>query len=136
MTTSGIRRPRSLWEVAAETQTYRDFGAHLKDFLHEFEFARQRKHPVRPMLAKQPPRLAACFAEGNICDAFLAATSDYLSRINGLPTPEWALQDDLVLKVPWFSEEFPSVRMRLLRDTPSAFRDKNLFVFESALHVA
>jgi hypothetical protein len=136
MSPSGIRRPRSLREVAMESQTYQDFGAHLKDFLHEFEFARQRERPLRPMLAKQPPRLAARFAEGNICDAFLAATADYLSRINGLPTPEWALQDDLVLKEPWFSEEFSTVRMRLLRDTPSAFKDKNLFIFASALSVA
>jgi len=37
---------------------------------------------------------------------------------------------------PWFSEPFPQVRMRLLRDTPSAFKDKNVFVFESALQVA
>ena len=136
MSSSGIRRPRSLREVAAESQSYLDFGAHLKDFLHAFEFARQKKHSLRPMLSEQPLRLAARFAEVNVCDAFLAATADYLSRINGLPTPEWALQDDLVLKEPWFSEEFPSVRMRLLRDTPSAFKDKNLFVFDSALRVA
>ena len=135
MSTGGIRRPKSLREVAAETETYADFGAHLKDFLHEFDFARQGGRPLHPFLAEKPPRLAARFPQGNICDAFLAATADYLSRSHGLTTPKWALDEDLVLEEPWFSEEFPSVRMRLLRDTPSAFKDKNLFVFESALSV-
>jgi hypothetical protein len=75
------------------------------------------------------------FPEGKICDAFLAATADYLSRVNGVPTPAWALNEDLVLDQPWFTEEFPQLRLRLLRDTPSAFKDKNPFVFESALSV-
>jgi hypothetical protein len=123
-------------EVAEESATYPDFGANLKDFLHTFHFARQRKESLQPLLAARPPRLSEKFAQGKICDAFLAATADYLSRVNGLPTPEWALEDDLVLEEPWFSEEFPAVRMRLLRDTPSAFKDKNIYVFESALSVA
>lgn len=133
---ASIRRPKSLREVAAQSDTYSEFGHHLKDFLHEFEWARQRQLPLRPMLAEEPPRLAARFREGNICDAFLAATADHLSRVNGLPTPAWALNEDLILREPWFSEEFLTLRLRLLRDTPSAFKDKNLYVFESALSVA
>ena len=58
--------------------------------------------------------------------------------VTSQPNPDtgWALKEELVLEHPWFSEEFPRVRLRLLRDTPSAFKDKNLFVFESALSVA
>ena len=123
-------------EIAEETRSYADFGAHLKDFLHEFEFARQQGRPLLSMLAEEPPRLASRLLQGAVCDAFLAGTADYLSRMNGLMTPEWALQEDLVLAEPWFSEEFPAVRLRLLRDTPSAFKDKNIYVFESALSVA
>jgi hypothetical protein len=136
MNTNPLRRPGSLREVAAESGTYRDFGYNLKDFLHHFEFARQRGQPLEPLLAEEPPRLAERFKEGRICDAFLAGTADYLARAHGLITPAWALKEDLVLEEPWFSEEFPQVRMRLLRDTPSAFKDKNVFVFESALKVA
>lgn len=136
MNTHPVRRPKSLWEVAAETQSYSDFGANLKDFLHEFEFARRKGVSLQPLLAEEPPRLGSRFQQGKICDAFLAATADHLSRVNGIRTPLWALQEDLVLEEPWFSEKFPAVRMRLLRDTPSAFKDKNLFVFESALSVA
>ena len=88
------------------------------------------------MLAEEPIRLASRFGKGEVCDAFLAATADYLSRINRLNTPAWALKEDLVLEHPWFSVEFPEVRLMLLRDTPSAFKDKNLFIFDSALKVA
>ncbi len=131
-----VQRPKSLQEVAAESRTYRDFGLNLKDFLHHFEEIRRQQLPLAPLLSDEPARLTGQFPEGNICDSFLAATADYLSRVNKILTPAWALQEDLVLKEPWFSEEYLSLRMRLLRDTPSAFKDKNIFVFESALSVA
>ena len=60
----------------------------------------------------------------------------YLARVNAIQTPAWALKEDRVLDDPWFSEELPGVRLLLLRDTPSAFKDKNVFVFDSALKVA
>lgn len=88
------------------------------------------------MLTEAPARLTSRFAEGNICDAFLAATADYFARTHGIPTPECALKEDLVLVNPWFSPPYPTVRTRLLRDTPSAFKDKNIFIFEDALTVA
>jgi hypothetical protein len=125
-----------LQEVAHESATYPEFGRNLKDFLHEFAFAKKDAKPLAPLLADRPDRLANRFNEGKVCDAFLAATADYLSRINGLPTPEWALAEDLMLEEPWFSVEFPQMRGFLLRDTPSAFKDKNIFILESALNVA
>jgi hypothetical protein len=128
-----IRRPKSLKEVASESTSYSEFGLNLKDFLHEFHFARRQRRPLDAMFVEIPPRLASRFPEGKICDAFLAATADHLSRVNGLPSPAWALNQELALSEPWFSEPFLTVRMRLLRDTPSAFKDKNIFVFESAL---
>ena len=136
MKPTSIRRPDSLREVAAESETYNDFGSNLKDFLHEFNFHRKGGLPLEPMLAEEPLRLRERFKEGTICDAFLAATADYLSRLNGIPTPPWALREDLVLNEPWFAMDSPRLRGYLLRDTPSAFKDKNLFVFDSALNVA
>lgn len=131
-----IRRPESLREVAAQTGTYEEFGHNLKDFLHTFAFAEKKGESLSPLLAEPPLRLASHFPEGKICDAFLAATADYFARTHGIPTPDWALKEDLVLADPWFSPAFPNVRMRLLRDTPSAFKDKNIFIFENALTVA
>ena len=131
-----FRRPKSLRELAEQAETYRQFGAGMRDFLHEFARAKSLNQPLAPLLAEEPPRLAGRFPEGNICDAFIAATADYLSRKNRIQSPPWSLFEDRVLEHPWFSEEMPEVRMFLLRDSPSAFKDKNLFVNESALAVA
>ena len=128
-----IKRPKSLREVATESSTYEDFGYNLKDFLHTLAFTKRDGRPIEPLLVDEPQRLAGLFAEGKICDAFLAATADYLARNNGVQTPAWALREDLMLDDPWFSPPYLSVRMRLLRDTPSAFKDKNIFIFEEAL---
>ena len=136
MKTAIIRRPTSLQEVAVKSGAYAEFGRHLKDFLHEFAFAKKRGLALEPLLLEEPPRLVARFDQGKICDAFLAATADYLARVNAIQTPAWALEQDRVLDEPWFSEELPTVRLLLLRDTPSAFKDKNVFVFDSALKVA
>ncbi|SRR6266581_7733571 len=136
MKTTIIRRPGSLQEVAAESSSYSEFGYNLKDFLHEFASAKERQLPLGPMLLKEPSRLAGRFKEGIICDAFLAGTADYLSRINHIESPEWSLKEDRVLAEPWFSIDFRETRLLLLRDTPSAFKDKNIFVFDTALNVA
>ena len=130
------RRPRTLVEVVQSSAAYCDFGYHVKDFLHEVAAARRSGESIEPRVAAAPPLLAGTFAEGKICDAFLAGLADYLARTNGFNTPAWAAAQDRALDEPWFSEEFPQVRMRLLRDTPSAFKDKNVFVFPSALDVA
>jgi hypothetical protein len=129
-----IRRPKSLHEVAAESETYSDFGYNLKDFLHEFASATQRKLPLEPMLSEEPERLADKFEQGRICDAFLAGTADYFARKNRFLSPAWAFKPERVLDEPWFSEDSPKMRLFLLRDTPSAFKEKNIFVFESALN--
>jgi hypothetical protein len=136
MSQSTLRRPTSLREVAAESPNYSDFGYNLKDFLHEFALAKQRQMHLLPLLEAEPPLLASRFEEGKICDAFLAGTADFLARSNRIQTPLWALNPERVLETPWFSETLPAVRLSLLRDTPSAFKEKNIFVFESALNVA
>ena len=136
MSQSVIRRPATLHEVAAESSTYHEFGYNLKDFLHEFAAAKQRGLPLHLLVEAEPPLLASRFKEGKVCDAFLAGTADYLARANRFQTPLWALSPERVLEVPWFSEKLPALRMLLLRDTPSAFKEKNVFVFESALNVA
>jgi hypothetical protein len=69
--TKVIRRPTSLQEVAVESGAYAEFGRHLKDFLHEFAFAKKRGLALEPLLLGEPPRLAGRFDQGKICDAFL-----------------------------------------------------------------
>lgn len=136
MNNGTMRRPETLRQVAEESASYSGFGMNLKDFLHEAAVARERGASLEPMLAEEPPRLAGKFEGGAVCDGFLAALADFLSRRDGLQTPVWAQQGDLALETPWFSPDLPGVRAMLLRDTPSAFKDRNIFIFESALQVA
>jgi hypothetical protein len=131
-----IRRPTTLKEVAVEAETYQDFGTNLKDFLHEFTWAKEKQLPLLPLFEEEPPLLSGRLDEGKICDAYLAATADYLCRNNSILTPTWAYVQDRALEEPWFSPPFPETRLLLLRDTPSAFKDKNIFTFASALNVA
>ena len=136
MSNALIRRPTSLREIAAESESYHDFGMNVKDFLHEYASARKRGLPLEGMFAEEPVLLKERFAEGNICDAFLAGLGDYLCRINRIQTPVWAQAESRVLEHPWFALEYPEMRLLLLRDTPSAFKEKNIFIFESAMNVA
>jgi hypothetical protein len=136
MKPAAVRRPLTLAEVAEESVHYADFGRNLRDFLHELAQARRQERLVEPMLAAEPVRLRDRFAEGSVCDAFLAATADHLARANGFQPPAWTLNPERALEKPWFSELFPSVRLLLLRDTPSAFKERNVFVFASALEAA
>jgi len=136
MKTGKLTRPKSLAEIAAESFTYEEFGYNTKDFLHEYASALKHGRSIEPMLKEEPAKISSRFKEGNICDAFLAGLADYLSRENHIVTPEWAQSPDRVLEKPWFSPEIIEVRAMLLRDTPSAFKEKNIFIFENALNVA
>jgi hypothetical protein len=136
MSTLGMRRPVTLSEVVAEAETYEDFGMNMRDFLHVYAERLKQGQPITPMLIEEPPLLEPRFAEGNICDAFVAATADFLSRKNKFHTPVWALNEARVLEKPWFAWPALEVRALLLRDTPSAFKDKNIFILENAFNVA
>jgi hypothetical protein len=69
----------------------------LKDFLHEFAPAQQRRFPMAPLLSGVPVRLAGCFEQGKICDVCLVATADYLARTKHIETLPWGLEADLIL---------------------------------------
>jgi hypothetical protein len=91
------------------------------------------KEDPRHESRSDPSSYQAKFKEGIICDAFLAATADYLSRINAILTPAWAFGQNRALEIPWFCDESKEFRLMLLPDTPSAFKDKNLFILPLCL---
>jgi hypothetical protein len=130
------QRPRSVKELADWSDTYSDFGYNTKDFLHIVHYARRDGKKLAPLFEQEPRQLDALFPEGAICDAFLAAMTDYFCRKGGIPTPGWALAPSRALADPWFSPPGPAFRATLFRDTPSAFKDKNIFIYENALTVA
>ena len=121
-------RPVTLTEIAERAESLEDFGRHFRDWLHEI-----RKHSSRPQLAAviqtEPPRLAARFAQGEVADAWLAAYAEHLAARIGRPVPAWAEARHRVSSEPWFASESASPKLRLiaLRDSPVAFKKRNLF---------
>jgi len=123
-----MRRPDSLHQVAAWSENRREFHYHLADFLDQFRIKRQ---PT--MLAQEPGRLATRFNGGEVCDAYLAAVAVALAREVHAAPPDWARAESRKLSRPWFASPGAAVRAMLLLESPAPFRERNLFVSESAL---
>jgi hypothetical protein len=119
-------RPQSLHEVASRAETLAHFGREFADWLHTL-----RTLPSRPQIAQamfdEPPSLRARFPEGEIADAWLAAYAEHLAGQLGLSAPAWTQSPSRIATNPWFSTDLPSARARLLRDSPPAFKRRNVF---------
>lgn len=127
-------RPQSLAEVAARTDSLARFGRELADWLHTV-----RTLGARPSLARTvvdaPTRLAGRFPEGRLADATLAAYAEWLcARIRTAP-PAWCFEPERIASEPWFADEGPRARLFALRDTPPAFKRRNLYTAEPDLPV-
>ncbi|NWG13318.1 MAG: hypothetical protein HXY20_07280 [Acidobacteria bacterium] len=123
-----MRRPVSLAEVAAWSESRVSFGGHLSDFLDQF-YSRRRAD----MLAEEPRLLAGRMDEGDVADAYLATTAVHLSRLIKAVPPAWTRDARRKLHTPWFAGRGSAVRATLLAQSPAAFRERNLFVSENAL---
>lgn len=118
----------SLAEVAAWSESWLSFGGHLSDFLDQFYSQRRAD-----MLEEEPRILAGLMDEGDVADAYLAATAVHLSRLIKAVPPAWAWDSRRKLHAPWFASRGSAVRATLLAESPAAFRERNLFVSENAL---
>jgi hypothetical protein len=119
-------RPKTLAEVAARADTLARFGRELADWLHTVRTLGSRPALARTVEAA-PTRLAGRFAEGVLADATLAAYAEWLSvRIRTVP-PSWCFEPERIAPEPWFADEGPRSRLLALRDTPPAFKRRNLF---------
>jgi hypothetical protein len=119
-------RPQTLAEVADRADSLTRFGRELADWLHTV-----RTLGSRPALARTvetaPPRLVGVFPEGALADATLAAYAEWLSARIGSAPPDWCFEPERISPEPWFADEGPRSRLRALRDTPPAFKRRNLF---------
>jgi hypothetical protein len=123
-----MRRPRSLAEVATWSETRQAFTRHLADFLDQFYLERRPE-----MLAEEPGRLSGRIDEGEVADAYLAATAVTLTRLVDTRPPGWAWEESRKLRQPWFASRGRAIRATLLLESPAAFRERNLFVSANAL---
>ena len=121
-------RPTTLAEVAAQSESLEDFGRYFRDWLHELR-TRSSRNQIEAAARVEPVRLAARFPQGDVADAWLAAYAEYISARIGRPTPAWARSRARVSAQPWFASESTSTAPRLLalRDSPAAFKRRNLY---------
>jgi len=106
------------------------FRYELADFLDGFQ---QAAEPGADALAEPPPSLVGKIKNGLRCDCFLAAVAETLARRHGWPTPDWAFDEGRSLDEPSFDFSTREGQLFLLKDSPAAFKSRNLFVTASVL---
>ena len=122
------QRPRTLAEIADQADSLETFGLLFQDWLHEVRRMSSRRQAWTAVLAR-PATLAGRFAEGSLADAWLGAYAEHVAlRLEETP-PAWAFEPGRILQMPWFSNPRGSTVWRIgaLRDSPLAFKRRNLF---------
>jgi len=121
--------PKSLADVAVQTAQGESFDFCLRNFLDGFYAG-----PAEAALLDEPPSLAERNVRfGQIEDAYLAATAEWLAWKFDLSAPSWVFSPARSLKRPWFASQLVALRAILLLESPAPFRARNLFVSENAL---
>lgn len=116
-------RPQSLKEVAEQALAGESADLSLRNFLDEFY-----RQPRFEMLLEEPPKTGVA-----VTDCYLAAAADELGFHYFGREPAWAARADRHLEQPHFGFTTPLGRAYALISTPSAFRERNLFIGEDAL---
>ncbi len=119
-------RPKSLHEIAARAESLGHFGYEFADWLHTLRTLHSRTL-LRKAIRQEPALLRDRFPEGATADAWLAAYAEHLASRTALPAPDWTNSPDRVAPEPWFATDRPGSRLRALRDSPPAFKNRNLF---------
>lgn len=119
-------RPQSLAEVAERSDDLHRFGLEFQDWLHTVRTIRSRP-ALRLAIAAEPPLLRKRFPEGQIADAWLAAYAEQIATVAGIEVPAWSHASQRSLTEPWFGVKSPAERQIAHRDSPAAFRSRNLF---------
>jgi len=121
-------RPKTLAEVAAISMNADTFDFAVAEFLDEFY-----AEPLTERLEEEPRSLKAVLNDDGLADAYLAGIADHLSRQYDLTPAPWVFEPSRVLKNPWFAMKSHGGRMCMLIESPSAFRERNIFVSANAL---
>jgi hypothetical protein len=121
--------PKTLAHVSELAIQGESFDLCLKNFLDDF-YARPNVEALQP----EPSRLGPTNPRfGEIEDAYLAATAEWLAWKFDLVPPKWAFDQTRALRRPWFASSLSGLRAVLLIESPAPFRSRNLFVSENAL---
>ena len=118
---SSSRRPASLKEVALLGARGGDIDAGLREFLDEFYVADESRRAS--MLADEPQML-----EDERANAYLAAVAEHLSLRYALPRVGWVNEPQRFLHRPYFPAGLESLKATFLKESPTAFRRRLIFV--------
>ncbi len=121
-------RPRSLRQAAACGLEFGDRDAYLREFLDEF-YVEDNAERRAAMLADEPP-----LSRDGRANAYYAAVAEHLALKNHLPVPPWTGQPGRFLHQPFFPAGLESLKAMLLRDSPTAFRRRMIFVDADPLY--
>lgn len=121
-------RVSSLKEVAEVARSEGQLRYALRDFLDGFY-----ADPDSDKLQEEPEFLREAWPDGAVADAYLAAVCDHLCRQYRLLRPAWIKNPQRVLKSPFFAAKHHGLRMIYLQESPTAFKQRNLFVSANTL---
>ncbi len=122
------KRPGSLHEVAALSDSEQSFGRNLADFEHELVRHSSRK-ALTLAIAEAPALLAPVFKTGTIADAWLAAYAEELALQFDLQYPDWIWQADRFLTTPYLHDAHsPKLKVWHTLKAPPSFSRRNIFV--------
>lgn len=122
------QRISSLKEVAELARHEGSLSYALRDFLDGFY-----AEPTPEKLREEPALLNTSFKDGGIADAYLAAVCDHMCRQYRFQRPAWIKNPIRVLKTPFFAAKTHGLRMIYLQESPTAFKERNIFVSANAL---
>ncbi len=128
---SKITRPRTLADVANESDSLRAFGMSLRDWQHEIQRGGvHSRNELRRRISVEPSTCRSRFDGGDVADAYLAAYAEWLADQAGIRRPKWTSNPQRVADKPWFAT---TLRGHLIATTPASFRQRNLFTVPEAI---
>lgn len=125
MTPEIITRPKTLAEVAEQSDSIESFGRNLRDWQHEIQRGGVTSRKEFASRIEEAPDLCnSRFDQGDVADAMLSAYAEWLADQAGVPRPGWCREAVRTSDDPWFGSP---LRGWLLANTPASFRQRNLF---------
>lgn len=117
--------PKELADVASGTESLKDFGLLLREWIHHTNRSDISNRPAIAASINRPPKtLASCFKQGELADAYLAAYAEWIADRAKIDRPDWVKDPSRTLEFPWFAD---NARASLLILTPASFRQRNVF---------
>jgi len=127
-TSAPTRRPGSLQEVAAWARAMGGVDGFLREFLDAF-YLEPDSDAREAMLSPEP-----LLSGDDRLDAYLAAVAEHLAMRNRLAVPAWTGEAARFLKRPFFPAGLESLKATLLKESPTAFRRRMIFVGADPLY--